>query len=524
MANLMIVDDEETTRESLKDLVPWADWGIRDVRAAENGLAALALAETFPPAILLTDIRMPRMNGIELARQIRERCPACEIVFLSGFSDKEYLKSAIQLHAVDYLDKPVDLEALRTLIEGIVSRIEAADRRKGEVHYRRQDAVLELIGRGTGLPELAGRLDPDVLRLRTGMRYLVLAAQLNWSASVESGEKAILKHELLVRLGETERLGGLAFISGFLEDDALAMIACADASLPAATVAGTAAEALGRIRSATEGACSLTVGVAPPFADEGGFGSRYKEARDTAKRQFYLGTGQVIVADRAREPGSYPIDKGELARFKKLLREESPEEVAAYVGRTTRDIAAAGDPDTNKIRNLYFNYMRVLFETTMKWDLTESESEAGYLWREIDTRVTLGELSELLLDNVDAVMRKPAGKEHGTDKLDEVLKYVGAHYTSNQLTIQSIADRTLLSLTYLCAFFKKSTGRTLNDYITGLRIEKAKALLQDRNMKLSEIAAAIGLTDPNYFSTLFKKYAGLTPSEYRVKHYYDQSR
>ena len=106
--------------------------------------------------------------------------------------------------------------------------------------------------------------------------------------------------------------------------------------------------------------------------------------------------------------------------------------------------------------------------------------------------------------------------------MDEIKKYIACHYSSNQLSIQNIAQHSCLSDTYLCAYFKKSTGRTLNEYITELRIEKAKELLRDRNLKLYEITDEVGLTDTNYFSTLFKKNTGLTPSEYRVNQLYDE--
>jgi len=107
----------------------------------------------------------------------------------------------------------------------------------------------------------------------------------------------------------------------------------------------------------------------------------------------------------------------------------------------------------------------------------------------------LAELSGLLLDNVDIVLRKPDGKESGVDKLDEIVKYIAANYTSNQLSVQSIAERTYLSMTYLCAFFKKSTVARLT--ITSQASDReSKGLLQDRNIKLYEITAAIGLIDP----------------------------
>ncbi|SDX12644.1 two-component system, response regulator YesN [Paenibacillus sp. CF384] len=518
----MIVDDEETTRDSLMELVPWSDWGITEAHSAENGIAALALAEKFKPSILLTDIRMPKMNGIELAQRVRSLYPECEIVFLSGFSDKEYLKSAIQLHAVDYLDKPVDMEQLKTLFTAVVKKIVHAANKTVDIQYRREEMVVDVICNKTDLSVWMDRVDSSTLPLTNAELYRVYTFLFNWSSTAAEDEKTLMKQRILHLLNHTPADSDLSYIAGFVGDRRLAIIANDDDESQPERAETFARHLLNRLQEAAQGAYTLTAGCSNQTARTDEFSVLYKDASEAAKRQFYSGTNRIYFSHSAA-PAGYEPDKSAYTRFKKILRSDPPESIIAYVNQMTEAIAAAGDPDTNKIRNLYFNYLRILFEVTMQWDAADSgdEQEATYMWREVDTRITLNELAEFLRSNIEMTMQKSETKAGGIEKVDEIKKYIASHYDSNQLSIQTIAEHTFLSQTYLCALFKKSTGRTINEFITELRIEKAKGLLQDRNKKLYDITTEIGLTDTNYFSTLFKKYTGSTPSEYRMKLLYE---
>lgn len=517
MINLMIVDDEQTTRESLMDYVPWTDWGISEVRTAEHGFAALSLAEHFKPSILLTDIRMSKMDGIELARKIRDRFPDCKIVFLSGFSDKDYLKSAIQLQAVDYLDKPVNIAQLKQLFVPLITKMLEEAHQKGNVAFRGEEIVIDLICKNENLANWLDKVDGHGLQLTGEGAYLVYAGLINWFPSVIEHEKTLIKNRMLNLLNKGFEGREINYIAGFVSDNGIAIVA--NEPFPRhANRKEFAARLLEEMQGVAPGSLSLSVGCSSPSGRTDEFSELYKMALGAAERQFYGGVNRIYFPSSTAS-GKYEINKSEYMHFKKKLRSESPEKVIEYINQQTKAIGKIGDPDTNKIRNLYFNYLRILFEVTMQWDVADpgDDHETPYLWREIDTRITLTDLAQFLLTNIEMAMRKSPDKQEGIDKINEIKSYIERHYASNQLSIQTIADHSFLSQTYLCAFFKRSTGITLGEYITMLRIEKAKELLGDRNKKLYEITTEIGLTDTSYFSTLFKKYTGYAPSEYRTK-------
>lgn len=125
---LMVVEDEKVIRNGLLKHVPWQKLGVWEVQAAENGEKALELAETFHPDIVLSDIRMPGMSGIELCRTLREKYPEIEIIFSTGYADKEYLKAAIDLHAVGYVEKPVNANLLAENVKEAVNASESAEK------------------------------------------------------------------------------------------------------------------------------------------------------------------------------------------------------------------------------------------------------------------------------------------------------------------------------------------------------------------------------------------------------------
>jgi len=126
VSKLLLVDDESVTRRGLLRSVPWAALGVSEIREARDGVEALRLTRQFRPDIVVTDVRMPRLNGIELAAEIRKLLPAVKLIFISGYSDKEYLRSAIRLGAVDYVEKPINLEEFTQAIRQAAGQTAAA--------------------------------------------------------------------------------------------------------------------------------------------------------------------------------------------------------------------------------------------------------------------------------------------------------------------------------------------------------------------------------------------------------------
>lgn len=531
MLSLMIVDDELTTRTSLQQFVPWSDIGITSVVIAENGRAALKLAAERPPSILLTDVRMPKMDGINLARQVRQLYPDCRIVFLSAYSDKEYLKSAIQLSAVDYLEKPIDMPTVISLFSNIVNNL--IDQRKTfeenakliqhveeNVHMLRQDLTMKLILHQAHLVKLQDQYHQDILRLSPSGSYQMLCARMNWHKKDMLTHHSVVRNELLLQLNHASNVSTLRYLCGFVNAQDLVIIINTDVyHNPTHRLQTFTAHLFNLLSKHTEDSYSFSIGLSHTSMNDHDFGELYNSALSMLQQQFYDGVNRVFYPP-LKPTAHFKADKKIYLNFRKVLRSRSLEDVHAFVSNLTENISQARDADINKIKNIYFTLFRNLFEVTMKWDLFESEDDSteAYIWQELKETMTLSELSKLLILNIETVLKNTDNKTTSTDKTGEILSHIENNYMNNQLSIQSIANHVHWSPTYLSTYFKKATGKTINEYITELRIDKAKELLLDRKNKLYEISEYLGYADANYFSTLFKKYVTLTPSEFRDKY------
>ena len=246
----------------------------------------------------------------------------------------------------------------------------------------------------------------------------------------------------------------------------------------------------------------------------------YKEAIKAVNRQFYHGVNRVFqpVIDNNIK---IEVEQNLFVHFKECLKKDNKTEVMNIIDNLTQKARAASSSNTDYVKNLYFNLLQCIFEVTRERGLIETavENERSYIWQEIIEIKTLSELAKYIRANAETVFERMVTKDSVNRKTHEIMNYINSNFSNKNLSTQKIARNSYLSHTYLCSFFKKSTGKTLNEYITEVRMEKAKEMLKDIRLKQYDIAYGTGFRDTNYFSTLFKKYTGYTPTEFREKYY-----
>lgn len=363
--SVLIVDDEKMPREILHRYIPWQDYGVTEIYEAQDGESALALALEKNPDIIISDMKMPRMNGLSLAREVRRALPDCQFVFLSGYSDKEYLKGAIRLKAASYVEKPIDLDEINEVLAEIAEHLRARQ-----------------------------KTDPRILFFRGGQ-----GGDTPLNDRVCSPDEA-----LFLRLGEH---------------------------------------------------------------------IRHKNRRETERLL------EQLCQNLRRCEGTPPEDIRKLVCRIVLLF------INAAESRNLASVTAMGN--------------ELLLRT------------AG--------EETLAGLHEMLRSLQCIYFDTPEPEEQ--DPLTRVNLYLADHWADPGLTVQDMAQELGFANTYLCAVYKKSSGLTINQYITRLRVDHAKELLSSTPRKLYEVGRAVGYTDGKYFTRVFTKETGLTPKQYRERHWHE---
>ncbi|THF83450.1 response regulator [Cohnella fermenti] len=528
---LLIVDDETRTRELLRTYIPWETVGIDEVETARNGLQALEIARERKPDIILCDIRMPKMGGIEFATEYRKSDPDCLILFLSGFSDKEYLKSAIHLKAFTYIEKPVNLNEVRDAVESAIRlRREELKRRDEErmlqegfdrsLPYLRQEMVRRLVSHPDS-PHVAPALrSQETFLLPTEGPFTVAVASLYWSPSDLPEDPGITQQRILESISNHARLHELKALAGF--DSRHFLIVVIPGAYGSSYRAGRAVieEVLSALREIGGPEIDLRLGVGGPATSFVSIPESYRLASLACSYQYYGNGAQPIFSDALGRHEPVATNWEEVRLMRDQLRKGHIEEAKRIVREWTDYVRKQLDLDILRLKDTYFQFLIAVMETAVQLGLAEvsEDTERRYMWKEIDRIPSLAALEQYVLSFLDAMAE--TGEEEGgagSGKMREIVRYIHTHFHEKGFTIREIADHMQLSETYLCAYFKKMSRQTIKEFITDTRMSRAKELLADSNVKMTEVALRIGISDSNYFTTFFKRNAGCTPSEFRER-------
>ncbi|HEX7056180.1 MAG TPA: response regulator [Bacilli bacterium] len=523
---LLIVDDEARTRETLQKHIKWDEIGIREIRLAADGRDALKQAEKWNPDIVLCDVRMPKMDGIQFAKRLRWTDPTCKLIFISGFSDKEYLLSAIHLKAVSYIEKPIQLERVKKTVE------EAARARKRELEqiaaernlqagyerslpFLKQELLRRLIDR-SAVAETADLLSMQhTLPFEAAGMFTVVVAPL-FRKVPDPENQQFIREELLYKLSDMPSLVSLGALCGFDARHCLVLLLPGKYGGSYQEGRQVIEQIYGDVRARMDRAITFGLGVGKPVRGLYHLPESYRTASAASLLQFYNENSSIMFAESLGVSRPLALNPESLRQFREAVRKgeiEQAEQLIRAFGELARK---QKDLDIPHVRDLFFQFLLIALETAAQQGLTEQtgDAERRYIWKEIDSLPGIAPLEDYVLSFL-APFRKDGSGYGG--KLLEVMRYIHGHFHEKGFNISEIAEHVHLSETYLCSLFKKQKGQTVKEYISEVRLEKAKELLSDADMKQYEVAARLGFADANYFTTFFKKMTGLSPSEYREK-------
>ncbi|TBL70726.1 response regulator [Paenibacillus thalictri] len=536
MYKLLIADDESLTRKGLRDYVNWSRFGITVCGVADDGTTALQLAEELKPDIVLTDVKMPTMDGIRLSMELRARLKHVKILFISGHNDIEYVKSALQLNAVDYILKPLNFAELDKVMERVVELIREDERQRDmmdrmntkllqSMPLLKEKFLMTLIRDGGGeaaaLDEKLKLLD---ITLPAEGRYIVAVVRIDDSADklspMPEREKQLLAFAVINICQEVidSNMEGYVFENRSGEYVCLLRLASSEADDRLYGMFSDMKLTLGKLLK-----ISVTIGIGHTAEVLGELPESYYAASQAANHKLFLGKNQIITLDslQAHSGTTFRLTGQDLELCASLLKAGDHEKTAALISGLFAQLSEYRNASLRYCQNTAMQLMLtgsgLLFELKLhddSWSARELDFSDRLFRLE-----TVDDMKRLLLDYFKLICNLIHTKRdnHSGLVVEQVKQYVGKHFHSD-LTINDIAAHIYLTSTYVCLLFKQETGETINEYVTKVRMEKAIGMLADLKYKLYDISSAVGYSDSSYFSKIFKKHTGLTPSEFRGKY------
>ncbi len=527
MLNLMLVDDESDVRSRVLNNVDWAQLGYKIVCEAENGKEAYELFEKYVPDVVITDIKMPFMNGLELTEKILSKYPYTKIIILTGFDEFEYAKKGISLQVEDYVLKPISKNELTKILINVKNKIEEEKSLKKNVddlkgYYKSTyklviQRCLENILEGASKSEIDEWIDYYNLDIR-GELFSVLYINIDNEESYEDLETINLKRMSLLRflddLKESLALGEYFFydnsifiIQSCYEKDESFFLKKLD------FICNNILQGVSRYLDVT-----VTIGVGEVVSDSSEIYFSKESALRAYDYKIMLGSNKIIFVNDIEYKNTNPssMKNIDVRRISTFIRTGQIETFNEYLQKIFVEII---NDKENKHMTLELQIFGVLVRIIDELDL--SDKKIDELKESVLISISKQESHEeikrgllLLAKRIDLLgsVRRKDLRKGIVGKAKEI---VASMIKSPELSVELIAEKMHYSPNYLSSTFKKEIGKSLNSYILELRIEEAKELLVNSELKSSDIAMETGFSSSSYFAFSFKKAVGISPREYR---------
>lgn len=505
---LLIVDDDVYTREGLAENIPWELYGIEEVMQAENGKEALHIVSWYLPDLIITDIRMPQKNGIDFCKEAVDLVPDCKIIFITGYMQTKYLKDAIDLSAVAFIEKPIQPEAVLEALEKAVGKIrrqqETVQLQKENISYQKT-RLLHLLQQKNASEELLEEICRDCGFVCTrDETYLCVEVRLE----SETTELEQCRMRLEQYLGDST---DFLLMNQMSESDtvitAIAVLACRTkrqqeirrklhlfvAKYPEYTVAvGYFVERLSEVYNSSRMAqLAMEQGFFQPEV-------HYLELQHLVKREFI-------------DPGIYQV-------FLQIYQ-ENPWRVRGWYQEQIKHFCVQKDamPEGAQIIALTKTFAsQILKDYPESLKNTGCETVEQYM-EHLSASRHIQELEERFYQVLQGMERCLENQKGYSRVVSDIRTYCSQHLSDSSLGGQMITDHFGLSATYLNQLFKQELGMTIKQYISEMRMERAEQLLAQTYETVDEIAAKCGYSNGNYFAKAFRENRKMSPTDYRKK-------
>ena len=511
---LLLVDDESFVRERIRLQINWQEIGIDQLEVCDDGERALSVIRTFKPDILVTDIRMPGLDGIKLAEEYLYHNPEAKVIFISGYSDVPYLRSAIRLRAVSYVEKPIDIGELsadiRTAVEEISNRYQVSlDREelRAKSLFAQQTSIAKSLINEENRPEAVQALK-DYFK---GKTFCLFASGITQLFPSEKGGLGSTEELFSALMPAFENAGiGLCF---FQDENRLVFhILCTDESQKKAPVLTPLFEQVTEYLAQQQVTCCHVIGRF--IRDASQLYKSYQSAIQSLPRYYYREPGCLILSQEEK-PRSLDLNEIPLSAYSHALQKENSEMIVSMLNNLAAQLKMNDGTLPSDVLRFYYSIIMRMYRDAEKENilLFDPPMDEYRMLDRLRSCHFLDELHEYTLGVIRDYYEKV--NNHYTDNpvVNKIIGYVQQNYANQELSIGLISEHMNLSSSYLAHLFRNVTGCTLGDYLTRVRIDKAQEIMDSGEYRVKDVARMVGYRNGNYFSYAFKKHKGFAPSE-----------
>ncbi|MBI9101789.1 MAG: response regulator [Spirochaetales bacterium] len=513
---LMIVDDEAIIREGITRKISWGENGFELAGTFEHGLAALEYIHDNPVDVVISDINMPRMDGLELSRELARNYPHITVLLLTGYDDFEYAKEAVRNQVREFLLKPITAKELQEVLARIRAELEKVSEknREDEEMKKRLEESFPLLRERFLNRLVGGKLTEEIIEKRSHYlgwknlqkcyQLLAISIPLSWDTihiiSLSEFLKSIIAPEDEVF---TDR-----------EDNLLILLQGREIEPLNIRSRRIAEEAFLRVFDYEKEQISVGCGEIVEHLDQ--LPGSYRGAFNAMEYSRVMGISQILSA--AELSNREKITLGEFNELTRNLISSLTEGNREDTQNALEAIFTCLKAHYLSGQELPFYFARLhylLYYFVEELDLyTAGEPFFPQAGEKFGSLTEAKTLFTTILNTID---EKIHSRRHDMviSRMDRARKIISEEYQDSKFSLQDICNKLYLSVSQFSLIFKEGTGQTFIEYLTSYRVEEAKKLLKTTDLKGYQIAEAVGYTDPRYFSLIFKKHTGMTAMEYR---------
>lgn len=530
---VMILDDEPIILDGLCSF-PWEDYGFKVAASAKNGIEGMKKLEDTAPDLILSDVKMPGMDGLEFAGKAKEKYPDASIVILTGYDSFAYAQQAIRIGVEEYLLKPVEYEAMKEMVWRLSEEIRAKKARQKQVHDLQKYFQ-------SSLPELRSKFAGNLLHGRLQGREEMEAQEASFHLHIEKylvcvgrkfkEEERIDKcdkwieefacinifeeifHEFQIRVLSDYNTAAMEynFILMFKKEETDS--ACMERTVGACT----------KIQQEMEKYLNTSMDFGLSSLSEEGYlaNIQYRQAQKACRQCVYLGKNIILKYDELQYENQeeFVITTGEKTHFMILLFQESflkaEEELRRIYKRAPEDIS----PVKFSAMELLISCMKFPYTCAVESAMQNKNWNVSVLQdgvrRISECRNTEEVVSCLLLLFETMIKQNTEGTDERNKRLvQSILEYIDKNY-GEDLSMEELTEKFHISRTYVSRLLKNYAGQSFLEYLTEVRFRHVEQLIAENKYKQYEIAEMVGYKDFGYYIKVFKKRYGMTPNEYR---------